>query len=84
MKNKHLTKQVVFIGEQFYLQSGTAMSSIYEVMATNGKKEYRRYDYGFLQRDLSNGIRVNIRPATNSELGMFVKALLNVKTKLKD
>lgn len=76
MKSKTPTKQVVFIGEQFYLQSGTSMSSVYEVRTVNGKKEYKRYDYGFLQCDLANGIRVNIRPATDKERGMFARTLL--------
>ena len=79
MKSKTPAKQVVFIGDQFYRQSGSVMSSVYEVRTVNGKKEYKRYDYGFLQCDLANGIRVNMRPATDKELGMFVKTLLKVK-----
>lgn len=79
MKSKTPTKQVVFIGDQFYSQSGSIMSSVYEVRTVNGKKEYKRYDYGFLQCDLANGIRVNIRPATDKELGMFCKALERTK-----
>lgn len=83
MKNKTPTKQVVYIGDQFYSQSGSVMSSVYEVRTVDGKKEYKRYDYGFLQSDLANGIRVNMRPATDKELGMFYKALERTKKDLE-
>jgi hypothetical protein len=82
MKSKTPTKQVVYIGDQFYSQSGSAMSSVYEVRTVNGKKEYKRYDYGFLLCDLAKGIRVNMRPATDKELGMFHKVLIKVQAEM--
>lgn len=56
------TIELFFIGSGFYLSSGTTMSSIYEV------KTKRRYDWGFVQRELSQGNTVIVRPATEDEL----------------
>lgn len=50
------------IGDDYYDVSGSIMSSLYEV-DTN-----IRYDWGFVQRDLSAGHEVNIRPATRAEI----------------
>lgn len=54
--------ELFFIGENFYWETGTIMSSIYEV------RTYKRYDWGFVNRDLREGKKVNIRPATKEEM----------------
>ena len=63
---------VVFIGERFYAESQTLMSALYKILP-NGK--YSRYDWGFLQMDISSGKNVNIRAATKSEIKFFEKKL---------
>jgi hypothetical protein len=52
---------LVWIGDNFYMQSGSIMSSIYT--AEGGQ----RYDWGFVQRDLREGKEVHIRPANTEE-----------------
>jgi hypothetical protein len=52
---------LIFIGDRFYSESGTVMSSLYT-------KDGTRYDWGFVNRDLRSGRTVNIRPATAAEL----------------
>jgi hypothetical protein len=54
------------------------MSSIYTVSRQANKKTYTRYDFGFLQIDLSNGVKVNMRKANKKELAMFTKMLTDV------
>lgn len=61
-------KEIVFIGEHFYEESGTLMSPLYERLK-NGR--WKRYDYGFLRLDLESGKDVKIRQATRSELRSF-------------
>lgn len=61
MINKN-TRKLFYIGDNFYWNSGTSMSPIYEV--DTGK----RYDWGFVQGDLKKGKTVNIRPANKEEL----------------
>ena len=61
-------KEIVFIGEKFYEESQTIMSSVYELLP-NGK--WQRYDYGFLQLDIQSGKNIYIRPATKQELRLF-------------
>jgi len=64
-------EELIFIGDNFYMESGTAMSSIYKV---NGE----RFDYGFLQRDLAAGKSFFIRPATKEELSHFKQVLQEI------
>ncbi len=56
--------EVIYIGDDFYWKSGTMMSSLYAV-------DGRRYDWGFVRRDLRNGKAVNLRPATAHELAHY-------------
>jgi len=66
------TTELIYIGDHFYFQSGTAMSSLYTI---NGS----RYDWGFVQRDLSRGKSINIRPATSAEIAIFEGRLKQIK-----
>lgn len=61
MINKN-TINLFYIGDNFYWDSGTSMSSIYEIGTGV------RYDWGFVQGDLRDGKTVNIRPANKEEL----------------
>ena len=61
-------KTIVYVGEDFYRKSRTAMSSVYT-------EDGRRYDFGFLQVDLANGEEVMIRQATEVERGMYEQRL---------
>lgn len=60
---------LIYIGEQFYSESKTYMSSIYTL-------DGERSDWGFVQCALRDGCVVNIRPATKIELHYY-KAKLN-------
>ena len=60
--------RVVFIGERFYKESQTLMSAIYKI-PPDGK--FVRYDWGFLQLDISAGKEIYIRPATEKEIKFF-------------
>lgn len=53
--------ELIFIGENFYSDSGTIMSSIYTV-------DGLRSDWGQVKIALGKGESVHIRPATDSEL----------------
>lgn len=62
--------EAFFIGDHYYRQSRTMMSSVYltgKRVHRDGSTFYRRYDYGFLQRDLKLGKEVVIRQATQEE-----------------
>lgn len=76
MINKN-TINLFYIGDNFYWDSGTSMSPIYEV--DTGK----RYDWGFVQCDLKNGETVNIRPANEIELA-WAENRLNLIKKSRD
>lgn len=55
------TIECFFIGNRFYSESGTMMSSIYKISR-------ERYDFGSMERDLSAGCNIMIRPASEDEL----------------
>jgi len=54
--------QLIYIGRDFYLSSGTAMSSIYR------EGFVQRWDWSMVQKALDKGDYVHIRPATESEM----------------
>lgn len=56
--------EVIFIGEDFYIKSGTIMSSIYEIR----KEGLKRTDWGKIQIALEEEESINIRPANNVEM----------------
>lgn len=64
--------ELIFIGDDFYLQSGTSMSCIYTV-------DGHRYDWGFVQRDLRAGKSITIRPATVEELQPYIQHLNEIR-----
>jgi len=64
--------KLFYIGDHFYPESSTSMSSIY-------KEDKTRYDYGFLQRDLEYGHSIEIRQATNNEIQWANKKLKSIK-----
>lgn len=55
---------LIYIGQEFYIQSRTIMSSIYT-------EDGERMDWGFVQRALQDGFSVNIRPATLDEIEKY-------------
>ena len=62
--------RLIFIGDEFYSKSGTMMSSLYE------EGTWGRYDWGFVARELGEGWRVTIRPASTKEM-QHAKAMLS-------
>jgi hypothetical protein len=70
--------KLFFIGDKFYSESGTMMSSIYHVEKTT-KGDHYRSDWGKVQIALESGEEVNIRPATDSEMLWAYKHLENYK-----
>jgi hypothetical protein len=68
MKNINL----VYIGDDFYWESGTAMSSIYT-------EDWKRSDWGKVQVALRDGASIFIRPATDAEMGIAYRMLREIK-----
>lgn len=64
--------KLIYIGDHFYWQSGSAMSSLYT-------EDGRRSDWGFIQTALKNGEPVEIRPATNAERAPYEARLTRMK-----
>lgn len=71
--------EVVYIGEKFYRESKSTMSSIYTI------EEYgfHRTDWGKVQIALAEGKSIHIRPATRAELVPFEKELVKIKERRK-
>lgn len=67
-----MTYRLIYIGNEFYLKSGTMMSCIYEngVTGTGG-----RWDWGMVERFLREGHIVHIRPATVVEKRPYLRLL---------
>ena len=63
-----------YIGDNFYSQSGTSMSSIYKISG-------QRYDWGFIKGALRDGHEVHIRQATQAEMLVAYKKLNEYKEK---
>jgi len=66
--------ELIFIGDKFYNESSTIMSSIYTI-------DGRRSDWGFVQVTLSQGESVYIRPATKVELAPYIEKLNHIKSR---
>lgn len=65
--------KLIFIGDHFYEESRSTMSSLYT-------EEGARSDWGKVQHALRNGEAVSIRPANASEYGEYEKRLRALKT----
>jgi hypothetical protein len=61
-------KYLIYIGDHFYYESGSVMSSVYLEDGT-------RFDWGKLKVALSNGEEIHIRQATNEECGYYERKL---------
>jgi hypothetical protein len=61
-------KKLIFIGNKFYDESDTMMSSVYQII---GKGKYQRSDWGWIQTALENRVSISIRPATKKEMAYF-------------
>ena len=67
--------EIIYIGNKFYRESGTVMSSIYEIVDGG----VRRSDWGFVQAILENGEEIYLRPATQRELEAAETHLKEIK-----
>ena len=67
------TLNLIFIGDKFYTESGSMMSSLYT-------KDWKRSDWGFVSIALKSGNKVTIRPATDKELVNACKMLDKIKS----
>ena len=56
---------LIYIGDDFYTESGTMMSSIYKIEKSGSLS---RSDWGFVQIALEKGEEIHIRQATDSEM----------------
>ena len=68
--------EIIYIGKNFYWDSGTIMSSIYDL---NGKRE----DWGSVEWYLNKGITVVLRPATKEEIIPFEHHLKKLQKERK-
>ena len=64
--------KLIFIGEEFYANSGTMMSSIYG-------EDGARWDWGKVKIALEDGDTVTIRPCTMEELRKYRRILRDRK-----
>lgn len=71
--SKPITRELFYLGGDFYWKSGTTMSSIYEVGT------YSRWDWGHVKHLLSGGNSVTIRPANDAELLWAYKRLHEIE-----
>lgn len=66
-------KKLIYVGDKYYMESGTMLSTLYE------EGTWSRYDWGFVQRDLREGIPITIRPATKEEIEIVDLKLKRIK-----
>lgn len=64
--------RLIYIGDHFYHESGSIMSPVYT-------EDGRRYDWGFVQRDLAEGKSISIRPATPEEKTYYEQKLQQLR-----
>lgn len=69
--------ELIYIGDRFYSESGTEMSSIYDVSG-------RRQSWGLVKAALRNGESVSIRPATKVELVPYEQRLEEIKSHIRN
>ena len=75
------TINLIFIGDKFYSESGTIMSSIYRL--NDNEDSYERFHWGFVNVALRESKNVYIRPATEKEMLIFEKMLEDIKNERK-
>lgn len=73
----------IYIGDRFYNESKTMMSSIYTREYTEDGKgwRYKRTDWGKVNRSLREGEHVEIYPATKEEIALFEKELKEISAR---
>lgn len=71
--------ELAYIGQDFYLESGTHISALIPV----GETEKKRWDWGTIQVALRDGHEVSIRPASHEELGKAYSRLRELKQERK-
>lgn len=64
--------ELIYIGDHFYNESSTIMSSIYTV-------DGERFHWGFVQASLKEGKNINIRQASKIEMDYFDRKLMKLK-----
>ena len=69
--------KVIYIGREFYYESASIMSSVYEITPDG----FLRTDWGFIEVALEEGKTVNIRPATPDEKDYFILKLKELNKK---
>lgn len=67
-----MKKELIYIGADFYYTS-----SLYEEIKKG--ESYKRYDWGFVESDLNNGIEIKIKPATIKQLKYFEGKLKKIR-----
>lgn len=79
MKKKIPTLKVFHLGEpDFYGQTNTVMSSLYEV------KTFERSNWAIIQCHLRGGGKVTLRPATDKEMLWAHKKMVAIKQRQAD
>ena len=64
MKMMNDSMKLIYVGEDFYYQSGTIMSRLYT-------EDGQRSDWGNVTLALIQGKEVHIRPATTEEMNVY-------------
>ena len=66
--------KLIYIGNHFYLESGTIMSPIYT-------EDGMRFDWGKVQVALRQGDSIEIRQATSQERDIYEEKLSEIKNR---
>lgn len=69
--------KLIYIGDHFYMESGTTMSPIYT-------EDGYRSDWGHVQMTLKRGDSIEIRQATPQELDFYEARLAEMKRETAD
>lgn len=69
-------KNLIYVGD-LYFASGTMLSPIYE----KTPEGYKRYDWGFVQRDLALGLDVMILQGSPEDMDYFKGRLKEIQDK---
>ena len=69
--------QVIYVGDKYYFESGTIMSSVYQI---DDAGSFKRTDWGEIQEALKQEKEIHIRPATEIEILWADAMLLEILT----